>query len=308
MFDPLQVAPKYLRALADRLESMMSGVLGDADGPPKETPGKWNKDFDMEAFHTGGAGGAPPPWAEHCAKYRGSTFLDPVPQIFKRRYVYDREVGDRAVHIAAEEYSDITIATTTDFALDSLDDRLTRKEFDIPIFQTELPPEGQKGKPYTFFMVDISGSMNGIRSSIACALAQVAAEKVFAEDGVFVFLPYGGAREDAVEFTDLPSLITHLKGVNFDKGTTYIGEHLKCLSFALSMRSAYTHNKGSYTVPADCDKSRSKIFVVHDGEDKVEDVALRVPVFAITLANKHENLEKLAKKTGGKYMFIKNPN
>lgn len=313
MFDPLKVAPGYLRALADRLQDLMKPGAGvppedsedGEDGEPQPDEGKWLKDFDMSRYDTDGSGGKPPFWDNLLVKYRGNTFLDPVPQIFKRRYVYDREVGDRPIFREAEEYSDIVCAAIPDLVMEEMDARISRKTFDIPWFQTELPPEGCKGKPYTFFLCDISGSMDGPRAKHACALAQVAAEKVFAEDGVFVWLPFGTQRRDAVEYTSLPPLIRRMREEPFNSGTTHIGDNLKVLSFALNMGTAYTHENGTYTVPGNFDKKRSKVFVVHDGEDKVEPVHLKIPVFAITLANKHDALEALCKKTGGKYLFVK---
>lgn len=305
MFDPMHVAPEYLRALADRLQAMR-------DGPPPPAPGgehnmEWKRDFEFQDAPGVGSGSKPPPWQKLLERYRKSSFLNPVPQVFKKRYTYDREIGEKPISMDAEEYSDITLAAMTDIALDTEDQRLLRKAFDIPYFQTELPPEGSKGKPYTYFMVDVSGSMDGIWAQHACALAQVAAEKVFAEDGVFVWMPYGSTRKDAIEFTSLEPLVECMRNTGFNCGTTYIGENLQKLSFALSLGVEYPHDKGGYRVDAEFNKDRSKVFVVHDGTDEVKDVDLRIPVYAIAISNDHEALKQLSKKTGGKYLHINKP-
>lgn len=308
--DPLKMAPSYLRALADRIQGLIGqGPPKPGDGEdedPELPPGDWEKEFDMSSVDSGAPDKKSPPpfWESHCDRYRNNSFLNPVPQVFKKRYVYDREVGNRPIFREAEEYSDIPSASMTDYVMEDLDARLTRKEFDIPFFETELPPEGDRGKAYTFFLVDVSGSMSGERAKHACALAQVAAEKVFKEDGVFVWLPYGSDRKGAFEFTEIKSLIQHMRKTNFNCGTTHIGNDLKELAFAISLKTPYKYTGGSYLVPSDCSKDRSKVFVVHDGSDTVEDVPLTIPVFAITLANRHEMLEKIAKKTRGKYLFI----
>lgn len=309
---PLDIAPGYLRALADQLESMMGSGKGEGDKGEKG-PGSpewnmdWKRDFEFQDRPGEGSGSKPPPWDKLLDRYRGTKFLDPMPVIFKRRYVYDREVGDKLVQQSAEEYSDIPSAAMTDICLDELDDRLTRKAFDIPFYQTELPPEGKAGRPYTFFMIDVSGSMDGIWAMHACALAQIAAEKVFSEGGVFVWMPYGSTRKDAVEFESLPPLIECMRGTNFNCGTTYIGENLRKLSDSLSFKVAYPHDKGKYTVPEEVNKDRSKVIVVHDGTDEVKDVDLRIPVFSIAISNQHEALKKLSAKTRGKYLHIDKP-
>lgn len=309
-FDPLQFAPEYLRSLASRIESLMQGK--SKKGPPgdgEEIDDSFDKDWLRDIMPGGETdtekAAPPPPWNKVLPKYLGNPFLNPEPMIFKKRYTYDREIGDRPIMTDAEEYSDIALASVTDFALDDLDERLLRKGFDIPMYQTELPPEGSKGKPYTFFMCDVSGSMAGQHAQHACALAHAAADKVFKEDGVFVWLPYGNDRKDAVEFHSLQPFIDFLKRVNFDCGTTYIGANLKALADSIAFRVPYKHKKGAYTIPADCDKSRSKVFVVHDGTDEVDgSMHIRVPVFSIILGQHHAELERISKRTRGKYWNI----
>lgn len=299
MFDPLQLAPDVLRSIADRLESAMSGK-----GPPKKGDEDIDRDDDKDLDDKKAP---PPPWHKLLPRYLGNPFLNPEPMIFKKRYVYDREIGDRPIMADAEEYSDIILASCTDFALDDLDQRLLRKGFDIPVYQTELPPEGSKCKPYTFFLCDISGSMAGKHASHACALAHAAADKVFKEDGVFVWLPYGVTRKNAIEFHSLEKFVAFLRDVDFNCGTTYIGANLKALADSLAFRTVpYKHDKGKYFIPAECDKARSKVFVIHDGTDQVDgSLHIRMPVFSIVLGRHHEELEKISKRTRGKYWNIK---
>lgn len=298
-------APQLLRKLADMLDSGRT--------PPPPTPDYEEKDWERAIFDHTSEDMAdfslpPPPWDDLLSTYRGNPFLDPPPMFTKRRYVYDREYGERAVHREAEEYSDITLASVLDMAIDDLDERLLRKSFDIPMFQTEVQEGRSERKPYTFFLCDVSGSMNGTHSKHALAIAQAAAEKVFGEGGVFVWLPYGNNRKGADEFYNSRSLIEHLKTVSFYCGTTHIGDNLRELGDALSFKIPYKHAGGQYLIPSNCDKSRSKVFVVHDGTDTVNsDMPIRIPVYAIVLGADHEALSLISKKTRGKYWNITKP-
>ncbi len=308
--DWFRQAPDTLRRLADMIEGgSMPGPPTSDDGDPSDLPppGDWFKDFDRSAVNTAGAGTVASAWHSLLDKYRKSTFLDPIPQTIKKRYVWDREQGEIAALSAAEEYTDIAYAGISDFVFDDFDDRMTRKEFDIPFFKTEITEIDDK-VPYTFFLCDISGSMSGIRAQHACAIAQVAAEKVFDKKGVFVWMPYGGRREAVREFRDITTFEPFLRGVKFDCGTTYIGRNLQTLSQGLNYGSPYDHTAGEYLIPKECSKKSSKVFVIHDGEDEVEDVNLQLPLFSILLANHHEMLERISKRTKGKYLLIKDPN
>jgi len=310
MMDWLRQTPDTLRKLADLIDGGSGmGPPKKGDGPPlppDEELGEWFKEFDRTNVSTAGGGTVPPVWDRLVPKYRKSTFLDPIPKITKKRYVWDREQGEIASHQAAEEYADIVYAGMTDYVMEEFDDRLIRKEFDIEFFKTEIEEVDDK-TPYTFFLCDESGSMSGVRAQHACALAQVAAEKVFAKGGVFVWMPYGSKRRPVSEFRDIETFISFLRKELFNCGTTYIGDNLKQLSGALNFGAAYNFDDGKYFVPKECSKKTSKVFVVHDGEDNVEDVGIQLPVFSILLANHHETLQHLSKKTRGKYLLIERP-
>lgn len=221
-----------------------------------------------------------------------------------KKMVHDKRVSNSNIHKSKRmvEYSDLTNVQLYQRMLPHFNSKLATKDLTV-----DTPIESLESKQKIIMLVDFSGSMRDDRKQewVLSILADRLSYCMKEECEIFFsfFLTLHDLEKGNFQFTHIyneETAVQFFKTFNTmpSGGDTQVGDVINAI--AAEIRD----NKKLFNLDIDLSKEEPEILIINDGNDNVKTEKVNWKTNAITLYEDNKGLERLCKRTEGRYVHI----
>lgn len=221
-----------------------------------------------------------------------------------KKMVHDKKVHNSQAHKSKRmtEYSDLSHVDLYQRMLPNFSAKLATKDLTV-----NTPIEALESKQKIIILVDFSGSMREDKKQewVLSILADRLSYCMKEECEIFFsfFLTLNDLKNGNFQFTHIyneETAVQFFKTFNIlpSGGDTQVGDIVNAI------RDEIMDNHRLFNLDVDLSKEQPEILIINDGNDSVKTEKVNWKTNAITLYADNKQLEKLCKKTDGKYVHI----